>query len=65
VLIVIRKRFGRSSDVRALCAVDAVAESLVVAALLGELIVVLGNVFALVYLHHSFRWADEVATFGN
>jgi TRAP-type C4-dicarboxylate transport system permease small subunit len=32
---------------------------------MGELIVVLGNVFALVYLHHSFLWADEVATFGN
>jgi tripartite ATP-independent transporter DctM subunit len=42
-------------------AVDAVAEALLVAALLGELIVVLGNVFARVYLHHSFLWADEVA----
>jgi hypothetical protein len=47
-------------DGMVLRAVDAVAEALV-AALLGELIVVLGNVFARVYLHHSFRWADEVA----
>ena len=42
-------------------AVDAMAESLVVVALLGELVVVLGNVFARAYLHHSFLWADEVA----
>jgi tripartite ATP-independent transporter DctM subunit len=42
-------------------AIDAMAESIVVAALLGELIVVLGNVFARVYLQHSFLWADEVA----
>jgi tripartite ATP-independent transporter DctM subunit len=48
-------------DGRVLRAVDAVAQSLVVAALLGELIVVLGNVGARVYLHHSFLWADEVA----
>jgi tripartite ATP-independent transporter DctM subunit len=48
-------------DGTVLRAVDAVAESLLVAALLGELIVVLGNVFARVYLHHSFLWADEVA----
>jgi tripartite ATP-independent transporter DctM subunit len=37
------------------------AEGLVVAALLGELILVLANVFARAYLHHSFLWADEVA----
>jgi TRAP-type C4-dicarboxylate transport system permease small subunit len=41
--------------------VDAIAETVVIAALLGELIVVLGNVFARVYLQHSFLWADEVA----
>ena len=45
----------------ALRAIDAMAESLVVVALLGELIVVLANVFARAYLHHSFLWADEVA----
>jgi len=37
------------------------AEGLVVAALLGELMLVLANVFARAYLHHSFLWADEVA----
>ena len=41
--------------------VDAFAETLVIAALLGELALVLGNVFARSYLHHSFLWADEVA----
>src|SRR6516162_8474197 len=33
----------------------------VIAALLGELGLVLGNVFARAYFHHSFLWADEVA----
>jgi tripartite ATP-independent transporter DctM subunit len=41
--------------------VDRFAETLVVAALLGELGLVLGNVFARAYFHHSFLWADEVA----
>src|SRR5208282_322576 len=41
--------------------VDAFAESLVVAALLGELALVLANVFTRVYFRHSFLWADEVA----
>jgi tripartite ATP-independent transporter DctM subunit len=41
--------------------VDAIAEAIVVFALIGELLVVLGNVFARVYLQHSFLWADEVA----
>ena len=41
--------------------VDAFAETLVIAALLGELALVLGNVFARSYFHHSFLWADEVA----
>ena len=45
----------------ALRAVDGFAEMLVIAALLGELILVLANVFARAYLHHSFLWADEVA----
>jgi len=41
--------------------IDAFAETLVIAALLGELGLVLGNVFARSYFHHSFLWADEVA----
>src|SRR6516225_8864526 len=41
--------------------IDALAETLVIAALLGELGLVLGNVFARAYFHHSFLWADEVA----
>ncbi len=41
--------------------VDRLADGLVVAALLGELGIVLANVFARVYLHQSFLWADEVA----
>jgi tripartite ATP-independent transporter DctM subunit len=45
----------------ALRAVDVFAETLVIAALLGELILVLANVLARAYLHHSFLWADEVA----
>lgn len=50
----------RSAPLRAL---DALAQGLVVAALLGELVVVLSNVAARVWLHHSFLWADEVARF--
>jgi tripartite ATP-independent transporter DctM subunit len=42
-------------------AVDVLAEGLVIAALLGELVLVLANVFARIYLHHSFLWSDEVA----
>ena len=42
-------------------AVDRLAEGLVVAALLGELGIVLANVFARAYLHQSYLWADEVA----
>src|ERR1700757_4884083 len=42
-------------------AIDAFAETLVVVALLGELALVLANVFARAYVHHSFLWADEVA----
>jgi TRAP-type C4-dicarboxylate transport system permease small subunit len=45
----------------ALHLVDRFAESLVIAALLGELGLVLANVFARAWLHHSFLWADEVA----
>lgn len=45
----------------ALRAIDAMAEGFVVAALLGELVLVLANVIARAYFHHSFLWADEVA----
>ena len=41
--------------------VDVFAETLVITALLGELGLVLGNVFARSYFHHSFLWSDEVA----
>ena len=41
--------------------VDLAAESLIVAALLGELVLVLANVLARVYFHHSFLWTDEIA----
>jgi TRAP-type C4-dicarboxylate transport system permease small subunit len=41
--------------------VDRIAEAVVVVALLVELCLVLANVLARVYLHHSFLWADEAA----
>src|SRR5262249_60125332 len=43
--------------------VDRVAEAVVVSALAAELLVVLANVLARGYLHHSFLWADEAARF--
>jgi tripartite ATP-independent transporter DctM subunit len=45
----------------ALRAIDQCAESVVVTALLAELGLVLANVLARVYLHHSFLWSDEAA----
>jgi tripartite ATP-independent transporter DctM subunit len=50
-----------ASQTAAMRVVDAFAEILVIAALLGELGLVLANVFARAYFHHSFLWADEVA----
>jgi tripartite ATP-independent transporter DctM subunit len=53
-----------SSHARAgavLRAIDGLAEGIVVAALLVELGLVLANVLARVYLHHSFLWSDEAA----
>ena len=41
--------------------VDRLAEGLVVAALLGELGIVLANIAVRAWLHQSFLWADEVA----
>jgi tripartite ATP-independent transporter DctM subunit len=45
----------------AMRAVEAFAETLIVLALLGELLLVLANVFARAYLQRSFLWSDEVA----
>jgi tripartite ATP-independent transporter DctM subunit len=41
--------------------IDRAAESLIVAALLGELLLVLANVMARLFFHHSFLWTDEIA----
>jgi tripartite ATP-independent transporter DctM subunit len=41
--------------------IDFAAESIVVAALLIELVLVLANVVARVYFQHSFLWTDEIA----
>ena len=43
--------------------VDRTAESLVIAALLGELLLVLVNVGIRTFLHTSVLWADEMARF--
>ena len=48
-------------EVTALRFIDLAAESLIVAALLGELVLVLANVAARVYFARSFLWTDEVA----
>src|SRR5665213_3907858 len=48
-------------ELTALRLVDFAAEGLVVAALLGELVLVLANVAARVYFQRSFLWTDEVA----
>lgn len=45
----------------ALHGIDAGAKAVLVTALLGELILVVANVAARTYLHHSFLWADETA----
>lgn len=44
-----------------LAVIDRLAEALVVAALLGELVLVLANVFARLFLDRSFLWSDEAA----
>jgi len=54
---------GGKEGSAALRSLDALAQGVVVIALLGELSVVLANVLARVWLHHSFLWADEVARF--
>src|SRR5277367_1130835 len=50
-----------TGDGFALRALDRAAESVVVLALLGELVMVLANVVARTFFHHSFLWADELA----
>jgi tripartite ATP-independent transporter DctM subunit len=42
-------------------AIDRTAEAVVVAALFGELLLVLANVVARLFFHESFLWSDEVA----
>jgi tripartite ATP-independent transporter DctM subunit len=42
---------------------DRLSATLLIAALLGELGVVLANVAARIFLHQSFLWADEIARF--
>ena len=44
-------------------AIDATAEAVVVIALFGELVLVLTNVIARGWFHHSFLWTDELARF--
>jgi tripartite ATP-independent transporter DctM subunit len=41
--------------------VDGTAEAILALALTGELVLVLANILARAFLHHSFLWADEVA----
>ena len=41
--------------------VEFVAETIVIVALLAELVLVLANVFDRTYFHRSFLWADEAA----
>src|SRR5437588_503971 len=50
-----------ASSTMLLRAVDAFAESVLVAALLGELGLVLANILARHYFQQSFLWADEAA----
>ena len=52
---------AHGSESTSLRIVDTCAESLVIAALLSELTLVLANVFARQCFGHSFLWADEVA----
>ena len=41
--------------------IDRCVDSVVIGALLVELTLVVANVFARIFVHHSFLWADEVA----
>src|ERR1700734_4133801 len=52
---------GAVQEPFALRALDRLAETIVVGALLGELLLVLANVIARVFFRQSFLWSDEVA----
>src|SRR5580704_10541200 len=52
---------GVAREPLALRALDRVAETIVIGALLGELVLVLANVVARVAFRQSFLWSDEVA----
>jgi tripartite ATP-independent transporter DctM subunit len=54
--------FGARLDVLARL-LDRISATFLIAALLGELGVVLANVAARIFLHQSFLWADEIARF--
>jgi tripartite ATP-independent transporter DctM subunit len=63
---VLQPRFGETPRVATsavMRGIDACAETLVIAALLAELGLVLANVLARAYFHRSFLWADEAARF--
>ena len=53
----------REERVTILRVIDTLAETVVAAALVGELLAVLAHVFARVFFHNSFLWADEIARF--
>jgi tripartite ATP-independent transporter DctM subunit len=48
-------------EITALRFIDLAAEGVIVAALLGELVLVLANVAARIYFQRSFLWTDEIA----
>ncbi|HTS24038.1 MAG TPA: TRAP transporter large permease subunit [Casimicrobiaceae bacterium] len=52
---------AQAADGPGLRALNGFAEGLVVVALVGELALVIANVVARAWLHHSFLWADELA----
>src|SRR5271169_5901959 len=52
---------GVTREPLALRALDRLAETIVIGALLGELLLVLANVMARLFFRHSFLWSDEVA----
>ncbi len=52
---------GAAAEPFAQRAIDRAAEAVVVAALLGELLLVLANVLARLVFHESFLWSDEIA----
>src|SRR5215470_9570160 len=49
------------APLKVLRAIEFVAETIVIVALLAELVLVLANVFDRTYFRRSFLWADEAA----